>query len=121
MVNQGLAPFARNVRQQAVLALPGINVAITVGGPVTAQRIFGMRASYINALLIQSHGVIVANCTSCQAALAAGHPLPFPQCRRLTGHFGGACGNCKWPDHAARCSVRDQDSELSGDDGDDEP
>jgi Protein of unknown function (DUF3716) len=26
---------------------------------------------------------------------------------RLAGHFGGACANCKWRDHAARCSVRD--------------
>ncbi|KAF7545974.1 hypothetical protein G7Z17_g8761 [Cylindrodendrum hubeiense] len=26
---------------------------------------------------------------------------------RLPGHFGGCCGNCKWPDRAARCSGRD--------------
>ncbi|OJD25449.1 hypothetical protein ACJ73_03181 [Blastomyces percursus] len=32
---------------------------------------------------------------------------PFPECRRLSGHFGGACGNCKWRDHAIRYSVRD--------------
>jgi Protein of unknown function (DUF3716) len=87
---------------------------------VTAQRIFEMRASYINALLIQSCGVLVANCTSCHTALAAGRTLSFSQRRRLVGHFGGACGNCKWPDHAARCFVRDQDSESSCDDGDDD-
>src|SRR5438034_1057150 len=32
---------------------------------------------------------------------------PFPYCHRLPGHFGGAYGNCKWKDHATRCSVRD--------------
>ncbi|OJD09454.1 hypothetical protein ACJ73_10300, partial [Blastomyces percursus] len=32
---------------------------------------------------------------------------PLPECRRLPGHFGGAYGNCKWRDHASRCSVRD--------------
>src|SRR5204862_6690727 len=29
------------------------------------------------------------------------HSLPS------AGHFGGACANCKWRDHAPRCSVRD--------------
>ncbi|RFU74034.1 hypothetical protein TARUN_8213 [Trichoderma arundinaceum] len=23
------------------------------------------------------------------------------------GHFGGSCGNCKWRDYAARCSLHD--------------
>jgi hypothetical protein len=32
---------------------------------------------------------------------------PFPECRRLPGHFGECCGNCKWRDHAFKCSVRD--------------
>ena len=27
----------------------------------------------------------------------------FPECRRIQGQFGGCCGNCKWPDHGARC------------------
>lgn len=25
----------------------------------------------------------------------------------MPGYFDGACGNCKWPDKAHRCSVRD--------------
>ena len=32
-------------------------------------------------------------------------------------HFGGACANCKWRDHAGRCSVRDgqaDDTDESG-------
>ncbi|RSL88449.1 hypothetical protein CEP52_015216 [Fusarium oligoseptatum] len=33
---------------------------------------------------------------------------PFPDCIRLPGHFSGSCGNCKWRDHAAKCSKRDE-------------
>jgi len=40
-----------------------------------------------------------------------------PECCRLPGHFGGYCGNCKWRDHALKCSVRDDRIvELSDDD-----
>ncbi|KAF2228495.1 hypothetical protein EV356DRAFT_457712, partial [Viridothelium virens] len=28
---------------------------------------------------------------------------PFPECRQMPSHFGGACANCKWRDHGARC------------------
>ncbi|KAF2228379.1 hypothetical protein EV356DRAFT_581615 [Viridothelium virens] len=28
---------------------------------------------------------------------------PFPECRRVRGHFGGCCANCKWQDHAKSC------------------
>ena len=48
---------------------------------------------------------------------------PFPECRRVQGHFGGCCGNCKWPDHAARCrfpTVIDLDSDGGDDPPDDE-
>ena len=34
------------------------------------------------------------------------------------GHFGGACGNCKWHDYVARCSVRE---DLGDEEGSDEP
>jgi hypothetical protein len=30
---------------------------------------------------------------------------PFPECRHAVGHFGSCCGNCKWRDHAVRCSL----------------
>ncbi|OJD20099.1 hypothetical protein ACJ73_08570, partial [Blastomyces percursus] len=44
----------------------------------------------------------------CRPALLAGL-RPFPKCRLLPGRFRGACGNCKWRDHAIRSSVRDDD------------
>lgn len=48
---------------------------------------------------------------------------PFPECRLVQGHFGDACGNCKWRDHAARCRfpiVIDLDSSESSSDNDDD-
>ena len=49
---------------------------------------------------------------ACEACTAT-HPelRPFPKCRRVAGHFGGACANCKWRDHGARCFVRDDSSD----------
>jgi hypothetical protein len=64
------------------------------------------RDSYINACLIQSRGHISNQpCTTCAARFTA-DPLrtAFPECVRAPGHFGGACGNCKWLDHGRRCS-----------------
>lgn len=85
---------------------------------ITPEQVRHARASYVNALLIQSRGVLMeAHCTRCQAGRG-----PFPECH-VQGHFGGCCGNCKWPDAAAQYHWP-QDSketiELSSDDDDDE-
>jgi hypothetical protein len=70
-----------------------------------------MRDSYVNAFLIQSRGVLIPTpCDKCQRQMTMdrdAYAAPFPVCIRLPGHFGGCCGNCKWRDHAARCSERD--------------
>jgi len=59
----------------------------------------------------------------CEACFTSPGRGPFTDCRRAKGYFDGACGNCKWRDHAARCSVRqpgqgsgDEDSEDSEED-----
>ena len=126
VANQGLSPFVRSPMGRNLLALPGQNVLIhpTV---VTAARIATNRPSYINAVLIQSRGAppiaapprAAAGCTACSTLRTpAGDRKAFPECRHMPGHFGGGCGNCKWQDHAARCSVRDgqAESESSQDD-----
>jgi hypothetical protein len=71
-----------------------------------------VRPSYLNAVLIQSRGTIGMTCEACALDPNRG---PFPECRRTKGHFEGCCGNCKWRDHAARCSVR-----MTGEESDDE-
>ncbi|PGH15888.1 hypothetical protein AJ79_02055 [Helicocarpus griseus UAMH5409] len=71
------------------------------------RQVLSHRPSYINAILIQSRGrPEVQACIACRSGPGL---HPFPECRRLPGHFGGACGNCKWRDHASRCSVRDDE------------
>lgn len=100
------------------------------------------RQSAVNAL-IQSRGrVCIVKCDQCQAkhdrncyrvpypclqgAISSSLPplhfqcnsnggilSPFPQCVRKPGHFGGYC-NCKLPDYAIRCSVRDDTGRQRG-------
>ncbi|KAL4978471.1 hypothetical protein BDW66DRAFT_129635 [Aspergillus desertorum] len=37
---------------------------------------------------------------------------PFTESRHVPGAFGGACGNCNWPDLSRRCSLRDEQWEI---------
>ena len=126
VANQGLSPFVHSAPGRNLLALPGRNVLIhpTV---VTAARTAMNRPSYVNAILIQSRGAppvarpprAAVGCTACSVlGTPTGDRKAFPECRHMPGHFGGGCGNCKWQDHAARCSVRDgqEESESSSDD-----
>lgn len=115
---QQLAPHCHNNQQRAVLALPGQNVPF-VRGAILPTQVGTHRPSYINAMLIQSRGVVSGPCDRCQRSLR-----PFLECRRVPGRFGGCCGNCKWPDQAARCTERDNDDDddvvvISSDSSDD--
>jgi hypothetical protein len=108
---QQLGPLCHNALQQTVLAMPGRDVAF-VQGRITPQQLMTHRPSYVNALLIQSRGVVRAvPCAECSRRGLT----PFPDCASVQGHFGGSCGNCKWRDHAARCNPPPED--LSSEDG----
>jgi Protein of unknown function (DUF3716) len=115
---QELAPLVHSQLGRAVLVLPGQPISYRPG-QITPEQVLMHRPSYINALLIQSRGVVqVPACTRCQRGRG-----PFPECRRVQGHFGGCCGNCKWPDAAARCVFPitinvDSDSDSPDDDDD---
>jgi hypothetical protein len=72
----------------------------------------------VNAILIQSRGVVQnPPCAAC-----AGGPglRPFPECRRVPGHFGGSCRNCKWRDHVARYTACDNDDDDDSSDSSDD-
>ncbi|RBR02788.1 hypothetical protein FVER53590_13153 [Fusarium verticillioides] len=105
---QELARYAPNSLQRAVLALP----VTVMDGQVRWKQILGMRNSYINAFLIQSRGTReLVPCTLCAKKMEkdrSQYARPFPYCIRLPGHFGGCCGNCKWPDHAAKCHRQEE-------------
>jgi hypothetical protein len=75
------------------------------------------RTSYLNAVLIQSRGT---ECDEpCEACAKNPSKQAFTECRRTEGFFGGCCGNCKWKDHAIRCTVR-EDSEEDSEEGSEE-
>lgn len=113
---QELASFCHNSRQRAVLALPGRGVAYAVGS-ITPQQVMTHRPSYVNAILIQSRGVVSSPpCTECSRRGLR----PFPECIRLERHFGNCCGNCKWRDHAARCRLPSVES-IESSDSEDRP
>ncbi|RFU72929.1 hypothetical protein TARUN_9328 [Trichoderma arundinaceum] len=110
VAQQQLRPYIKNALQDAVLRLPG-RIVTFVRGRVRPEQIMGMRDSYVNAFLIQSRGSAVQSpCEACRRQMTLdpdSYAKPFPTCVRLPGHFGGSCGNCKWRDHASRCSERD--------------
>jgi hypothetical protein len=117
VLGQQLAPLCHNALQQAVLALPGQDVPF-VRGAISPQQVASHRPSYINAILIQRAGVLVpGTCLECQRRGLR----PFPECRFVRGHFGSACGNCKWRDHGARCNAANMGDEAPDDAPDDAP
>lgn len=100
-----LAPYVHTEVGRSLLSRPGEDVPV-LQNSISARQIQQHRPSYINALLIQSRGVGLAQpCTNCRFLRGL---RPFPECRHLPGAFGGACANCKWPDQASQCSVRDE-------------
>lgn len=99
VAQQQLASFCHNNIQRAVLALPGRDVQYTAN-TIQPYQLAAHRPSYINAILIQSRGVVsLVPCTECTRRGSS----PFLDCTKLAGHFGGSCGACKWRDHSSRC------------------
>ncbi|KAL1954481.1 hypothetical protein VTO42DRAFT_1157 [Malbranchea cinnamomea] len=81
-----------------------------VRGSMSEHQILSHRPSYISAILIQYRECMeVQACTACRGGPGL---RPFPECRRLPDHFGGACGNCKWRNHASHCFVRDGEDAI---------
>lgn len=104
-----LAPYCRNARQLALLAMPGNPVAF-VRDCITPAQVRAMLTPHINELLIQSYGILVEDFCGecCRRGLT-----PFPDCRRVEGQFGNSCGNCKWRDHGIRCVRSDRPCRIS--------
>lgn len=102
--------FIHNDLQRGLMALPGRPVTF-VRNRVRLEQVTSMRDSYVNAFLIQSRGFASPRpCSACHSMMRLdpnGFARPFPYCIRAPGHFGGCCGNCKWPDRAASCTNRD--------------
>lgn len=105
-------PYDTNIRQdqqKGLEAKRSVDVE-AYKGKVDPFKV-ATRPSYLNGVLIQSRGRTGMTCTACMQNPERG---PFTDCRRAAGYFEGACGNCKWRDHGARCTVRNP---TEGDDG----
>ncbi|KAF2841139.1 hypothetical protein M501DRAFT_989695 [Patellaria atrata CBS 101060] len=102
VTQQQLAPWCHSPQNRALLAVGGGVDVEFVRDSITPEQIGSHRQSYVNGILIQSRGGDVDPCAACRTR----DFRPFLSCHRAEGHFGGTCANCKWRDHAARCSVR---------------
>ena len=113
---QQLQPWVQSTSGQALYRLPGVNVQVNPQGPCMATSIDLMWPSYVNAVVIQSQGQAPSTgpCTGCSQLSTDPGRKPFLKCHHISSHFNGACGNCKWPNHAACCSVWDSGPGASG-------
>ena len=78
---------------------------------ITARQILTGRPSYLKAFVVHSRGALnAAFCTNNCAAVLRGEKefTAFAGCVSIAGEWGGACSNCVWQDHGARCSVTQQ-------------
>ena len=111
------SPESRNL-----WALSG-NILRFVQRRINVHQFLSHRPSYVNAILINTRGQPARSICSACANPKIGL-TPFPVCMTVRGHFQGACGNCKWRDHGARCFLGDNPrrspSKRSDDDDEDE-
>ena len=113
---QQLQPWVWSTPGQALYRLSGVDVQVNLQGPCTAALIDLMQPLYINIIVIQSQGQVPSTgpYMGCSQLSTDSGWKPFLECCHISGHFNEACRNCKWPDHAAHCSVWDSGSGASG-------
>jgi len=112
-----LTTFVHTRPEHALLARPGRDVDF-VRGTISSNQVGMHRPSYINAVLIQSREQVApVACTQCARPNGL---RPFPKCRFVPEHFGGACANCKWRDHATRCNLLEAEDDGSEDEWDED-
>ncbi len=102
---QQLVQYTHFSQTMVILALLSVNV-LFVQLCITLNQVRTHWLSYINVILIQSWDVLVSvDCINCQT-----HSMTlFLKCHHTSEHFSECCNNCKWRDHAACCSVCNND------------
>ncbi len=102
---QQLALYAHFSQTMVILTLLSVNV-LFVQQHITSNQMRTHWLSYINVILIQSQGVLTLDsCISCWKC----DMMFFLKCRCISEHFNECCSNCKWHNHAAHCSVHNND------------
>jgi len=88
---QQLALYTHFSQTRDILALSDVNV-LFVWLCIALNQVRTHQLLYINAILIQSQGVLMpVNCLNCQAC---GMTL-FLKCHHMSEHFEECCDNCK--------------------------
>ncbi len=102
---QQLALYTHFSQTMIILTLFNDNV-LFVQNCITLNQMRTHQLLYINVILIQCQDVLIfVSCTDCQK-----HSMTlFLKCRHTSKHFSECCSNCKWHDHAAHCSVCNND------------
>jgi len=102
---QQLAQYTHFSQTRVILTLSDVNV-LFVQLCITLNQVRTHQLSYINAILIQSQGVLISvDCLNCQA-----HDMAlFLKCHHTSEHFDECCRNCKWCYHTHHCFIRNND------------
>ena len=102
---QQLALYTHFSQTMVILTLSDDNV-LFVQNCITSAQMRTYWLLYINAILIQSQNILISDsCTDCQK-----HDMTlFLKCHHTLKHFNECYSNCKWCDHAAHCSVHNND------------
>jgi len=108
-------------QQNRVVSFAAANVEY-FSGKLNSYQLKTHRPSYVNAVLIQTRGIVNASpCSMCSLLICRtttnqrilgecrGHPYrgPFLECVSLPYDWSVCCGNCKFRDWAKRCSLND--------------
>ncbi len=102
---QQLTQYTHSSQTRGILMLFDVNV-LFVQLCILLNQMRTHQSSYINVILIQSQSVLISvSCTNCQTCSMT----LFLKCCHTSEHFNECCSNCKWHDHAAHCSVCNND------------
>ena len=102
---QQLHTFVHSSQIIVIFALSDHNVFF-IQRWILRQQVLSHQSSYINAILIQRSDVLISDsCTDCQKCSMT----LFSKCHHMSEHFERCYSNCKWCDHAAHCSVHNND------------
>ncbi|KAI6351093.1 hypothetical protein MCOR25_010153 [Pyricularia grisea] len=118
-----MAGLAINQEEARVCAMPSRDIEIKISSShpeeirFLAARIL-RRESYFRAILVQSRGHNSRRCPQ-----KCGNPNASPKfrhCVRLRDYQDGACGECVWQSHGARCAHSGSGSVSGGSDAGDD-
>ncbi|GJC83446.1 hypothetical protein ColLi_06284 [Colletotrichum liriopes] len=112
---QLLLALSINDEERNVINMPSRDIQVRITGNVNIQQFIAgiiRRQGYFLAILVQSRGRAAIACGNKCATTA--NPR-FQGCFRIPTFQGGACAECVWQSHGARCTHRGRNVDSSDD------